>query len=79
MKRYIRNDISGRIADTDERCVMRDNGFWVGDRGRRITSYERVDKDVEYNDKGVPVYRQYSMDRHRRFWVETEDEVKNYE
>ncbi len=68
--------ITGKIASTDERCVMKPNGYWVGTGGRHITSYERVDKDVEYNDRGEPVNRQYSMDRQHRFWVETEDEIR---
>lgn len=78
MKRYIKSDITGKLADTGERCVMRPTGFWTsGPRGGgRITSYERVDVDMEYADDGTPVYRQYSMDNHRRFYVETEDEVK---
>lgn len=78
MKIIIESNITGRIAETGERCVMEPNGYWVGPNGRKITSYVRVDKDIEYNDKGEPVYRQYSMDRQHRFWVETEDEIKNY-
>lgn len=74
-EQYIRSDISGKIAETGERCVMRPIGYWVADKGRRVTSYERVDKDVEYTDDGTPVRRQYSMDRQHRFWVETEEEV----
>lgn len=70
--------IRGKLADTNEPCVMQVNGYWMGDKGRKITSYERVDKDVEYDDKGNPVYRQYSMDRQHRFWIETEDRIKNY-
>jgi len=65
--------ISGRIAETGEPCKMRNNGYWVGAGGRHISSYERVDKEVEYDDRGRPVFRQYSMDRHHRFWLETED------
>lgn len=75
MKRYIRSDIKGKLAETGEPCVMRANGYWTGG-GRRTTSYERIDVDVEYDDRGKPVYRQYSMDKHRRFYVETEDEVR---
>lgn len=75
MKRYIKSDISGKIADTDERCTMRANGYWVGRGGRKITSYSRTDKEVEYRDDGTSVVRQYSMDRHHRFWAETEDEA----
>lgn len=78
MKIIIESNITGRIAETGEHCVMEPNGYWVGAGGRKITSYERVDKDVEYNDAGEPVRRQYSMDRQHRFWVETEDEIKNY-
>lgn len=78
MKIIIESNITGRIAETGEHCVMEPNGYWVGAGGRKITSYERVDKDVEYNDRGEPVRRQYSMDRQHRFWVETEDEIKNY-
>lgn len=66
--------VSGRIGDTDERCIMRPYGYWtVG--SRRITSYERVDKEVEYDKNGNPVFRQYSMDRQHRFWVESEDSI----
>lgn len=75
MKRYIKSDISGRIANTGERCIMQPNGYWVADKGRRVTSYKRVDKDIEYTDDGTPVRRQYSMDRQHRFWIETEEEV----
>ncbi len=69
--------ISGRIEDTDERCRMEPNGFWTAN-GRRVTSYVRVDKDIEYDKNGNPVKRQYSMDRQHRFWIETEDRVKEY-
>ena len=48
---------------------------WTGSNGRKITSYERVDKDVEYDKNGNPVKRQYSMDRQHRFWIETEDSI----
>lgn len=54
---------------------MEPNGYWIGPNGRKITSYVRVDKDVEYNDAGEPVCRQYSMDRQHRFWAETEDGI----
>lgn len=67
--------IRGKIADTDEPCLMEPNGYWVGANGRKITSYKRVDKDIEYDDEGNPVKRQYSMDRQHRFWVETEDNI----
>ena len=80
MIRYVKAErepgvISGRIAETGEPCKMRMNGYWVGGGGKHISSYERVDKEVEYNEDGRPVYRQYSMDRHHRFWLETEDIV----
>ena len=75
MKIFVESNITGKIAKTGERCVMSPNGYWVGPQGRKITSYERVDKDVEYNDVGEPVRRQYSMDRQHRFWVETEDKI----
>lgn len=85
MKRYIRSDVSGRIvetsgriAETGEPCKMRANGFWVAG-GKKITSWVRTDKEIEYTDDGTPVRRQYTMDRQHRFWVETEDEVKEYE
>lgn len=74
MVRYIKADVSGKIADTGERCTMRATGYWTGG-GRRTTSYERTDVDVEYNDRGEPVFRQYSMDKHHRFYVETEDRI----
>ena len=54
--------IKGTLAQTGEKCVMEANGFWIGARGRHITSYIRVD---------VPDNKQYSMDVHRRFYVET--------
>ena len=61
--------VSGRIADTGERCKMRPTGFWTGtDKNgnyREITSYERADKEE-------PGY-QYSMDRRHRFYLETVD------
>ena len=68
--------ISGKIEDTDERCKMQPNGYWTGPNNRKITSYERVDKDVEYDKNGNPVKRQYSMDRQHRFWIETEDSIE---
>ena len=64
MKQY-----KGTIEDTKESCVMIANGYWVGEKGRHITSYERIDK------KDPNIYRQYSKDRHNRFWVETEDTI----
>lgn len=78
MKKYIKSErevgvTSGRIAETGEPCKMRMNGYWVGAGGRHISSYERIDKEVEYDDEGRPVFRQYSMDRQHRFWLETED------
>lgn len=66
--------VSGKIGDTGEHCVMRSNGYWAAG-GRRVTSYERVDKEIEYDKNGNPVKRQYSMDRQHRFWIETEDRV----
>ena len=62
--------ISGTIYETGERCKMQANGYWVGERGRHITSYIRVDKD-----EPTGIERQYSMDRHHRFFIETEDKV----
>ena len=80
MKRYIRSDIKGKIAETGEPCVMRSNGYWTGGPGgRRTTCYERVDKPIEYDDRGNPVRRLYSMDKRRRFYAETEDELSEYE
>lgn len=78
MKLRIKESISGRIEDTGERCVMEPTGYWIGANGRHITSYERVDKEIEYDRDGNPVKRQYSMDRQHRFWIETEDRVKEY-
>lgn len=66
--------VSGRIGDSEERCTMQPNGYWTSG-SRKIISYERVDKDVEYDRNGNPVKRQYSMDRQHRFWVETEDRL----
>ena len=70
--------IKGRIASTGEPCKMQSNGYWTDNRGRHITSYERIDIETEYNDRGKPVFRQYSKDRHNNFYVETEDEKPNY-
>lgn len=53
----------GKIENTDETCVMVLTGFWISG-SRKISSYIRKDK---------PDNRQYSKDRHNRFWVETED------
>lgn len=77
MKKYILSNVAGRIGDTNERCIMYPNGYWTMN-GKRVTSYKRADKDIEYNDEGIPVDRQYSMDRHHRFWVETEDEIYDW-
>lgn len=54
----------GTIENTYERCKMVATGYWIGKNGRHITSYKRVDKEDN---------RQYSMDKFRRFWIETED------
>ncbi len=62
-------NIKGRIENTNEECIMQANGFWVGEKGRHITSYIRIDKPE------TDVHRQYSMDRHHRFWIETEDRI----
>lgn len=62
--------ISGRIEGSEERCKMQANGFWIGAHGKHITSYIRVDKD---EPEGIE--RQYSMDKHHRFWIETEDRI----
>lgn len=74
-KLHIKESISGRIEDTNERCIMEPTGYWIGAKGKHITSYERVDKDIEYDKNGNPVKRQYSMDKQHRFWVETEDRI----
>lgn len=78
MKKYIiasreNGTVRGTIAETGEPCIMRMTGYWIGARGRHISSYERVDKEVEYDDRGRAVYRQYSMDRQHKFYLETED------
>lgn len=62
--------IGGTIEATGEKCRMQSTGYWVGEGGRHITSYVRVDKD---EPEGIE--RQYSMDRQHRFWIETEDKV----
>ena len=59
----------GTIENTTESCIMEANGYWVGAKGRHITSYVRVDK------KDEKVFRQYSKDRNNRFWVESEDTI----
>ena len=64
--------IGGTIYETGERCKMQANGFWIGEHGRHITSYIRVDKN---EPDGIE--RQYSMDRKHRFYIETEDK-KSY-
>lgn len=56
--------IGGTIEDTGERCKMVMAGYWVGERGRHISSYVRVDKFD---------WKQYSMDRGHHFWIETDD------
>lgn len=66
--------MKGTIETTGERCEMEATGFWVGAKGRHITSYVRTDK-AETDSEGRPVSRQYSMDRHHRFWIETEDRI----
>ena len=81
MKRYIQSTdefyrpVSGTIYETGEKCKMQPNGYWVGSRGQHITSYERVDVDQEYDEKGRAVFRQYSMNRKHQFFIETEDIV----
>lgn len=57
----------GRLADTGERVEMQMTGYWVAGGGRHVSSYERVGGEPDGK------YRQYSMDRHHNFYVETED------
>jgi hypothetical protein len=57
---------SGTIYETGERAKFVANGYWIGPKGRHITSYERV--DVEETP-----YRQYSRDRYGNYYIETED------
>ena len=52
----------GRLAANGEKCVMQQYGFWVAAGGRKVTAWIRVDK---------PDNKQYSMDRHHNFYVET--------
>ncbi len=78
MKKYIVSSrepgtVSGTLYDTGEKCVMRMNGYWVGAGGRHISSYYRVDVEQEYDENGRPVFRQYSMDKHHKFYLESED------
>lgn len=61
--------IKGTIEDTGERCAMQSVGYWIGAKGRHITSYVRVDKK---EPDGIS--RQYSMDRQHHFWIETEED-----
>ena len=63
--------ISGTIETTGEKCKMQINGFWIGAKGRHISSYVRIDKD----EQPEGIHRQYSMDKHHRFWIETEDKI----
>ena len=53
----------GTIENTDEKCEMVCIGFWWWNH-RKVSTYIRKDK---------PDRRQYSKDRHNRFWIETED------
>lgn len=52
----------GTLAETGEKVIMTSTGYWIGEGGRHVTSYERVDKKEE----GY----QYSMDRKHRFYLE---------
>lgn len=68
--------ISGTIFETGEKCKMQINGYWIGGNGRHISSYERIDNlEPEHDKYGRTVYRQYSMDRHHKFYLETEDVI----
>ena len=62
--------ISGKIEGTGERCKMQANGYWIGAKGRHITSYIRIDQN---EPEGIE--RQYSMDKHHTFYIETEDKI----
>lgn len=62
--------IYGTLSTTGEKCAMQANGFWYGERGRRITSYIRVD-----TCEPAGISRQYSMDRKHVFYIETEDKT----
>lgn len=53
---------------------MVSNGYWLGDRGARITSYIKAGTDNGAEADGK--VRQYSMSRHNghnTFYLETED------
>ena len=55
----------GTLAeDPTEKVVMVQSGQFIGARGKKITSYFRYDK---------PDLGQYTMDRKRRFYLETWD------
>lgn len=62
----------GKIPETGDTGLFQANGYWIGTRGRHITSYIRVDT-YETNAAGDPVTRQYSRNRHNEFFIETED------
>lgn len=53
----------GIISETGEHGLFQINGYWVMSGGRKMSSYIRVDKTEN---------RQYSRDRHNRFYIETE-------
>lgn len=54
--------ITGTIYETGEKVKMICNGYWIGSKGRHISSYVRADgKNPEY---------QYSMNRKHIFFLE---------
>lgn len=54
----------GVIYETGEKATFVSNGFWIGSKGRHITSYERTD---------VEDTKQYSRDKNNVFYTEMWD------
>ena len=54
----IRTSILKEISEEEFKKICEDAGYYCS---------------IHYNDKGERIFRQYSMDRAHRFYVETED------
>ena len=46
MKLYIKESISGRIEDTNERCLMEPTGYQIGANGRK--KLQVMKEQIEY-------------------------------
>lgn len=69
---YIFDDESNTIGNKRYKFIP--NGYWVGAKGKHITSYYKADSDNGLEDDGY--IRQYSMSRvngHNVFFIETVD------